>query len=301
MIAGRHDDDLGKAEIFRRVADVDRDALFAQAGDVGIFGLIGALNSVAEIDQHLGDAAHPDAADPDEVDGADVRRHLHGRISLIVQQLSPVLGLRHRRNEIGKQPRRFGDARGSGRLGHARGGLGLPGDVGDQIGQPFWRQVRLSLDDRPTLGRKTCRVGGLIVIERVRIGNEDGRPADHGDLGHRRGARPADDEMRLADPVRHIGEERRDGRGNGARFIEGSDRSLVLGARLMRHDKPLAQVFGQFVDGQRNGMGEELRALAAAEDDQIERFVRLRRAVGRFAASITAGRTGLPVTVIFEA
>ena len=55
----------------------DRDALVAQALDVGAFGRVGALHRVAEIAQHLGDAAHADAADADEVDGADLARQSH--------------------------------------------------------------------------------------------------------------------------------------------------------------------------------------------------------------------------------
>ena len=50
----------------------NRDALIAQALDVGALGDVRALHRIAEIDQHLGDAAHADAADADEMDRADV-------------------------------------------------------------------------------------------------------------------------------------------------------------------------------------------------------------------------------------
>ena len=36
-----------------------------------------ALNLVAEVEQHLGDARHADAADADEMDGADLARQFH--------------------------------------------------------------------------------------------------------------------------------------------------------------------------------------------------------------------------------
>ena len=74
LIGRRHDHDPGVAEILGRVADRDLDALLAQPLDVGALGLIGALHDVAEIDHHLGDAAHADAADADEMHRADVAR-----------------------------------------------------------------------------------------------------------------------------------------------------------------------------------------------------------------------------------
>ena len=58
---------MGAGEIFGGVPDGDLDALVAQPFDVGAIGLIGALHGIAEIDQHLGDAAHADAADADEM------------------------------------------------------------------------------------------------------------------------------------------------------------------------------------------------------------------------------------------
>ena len=39
--------------------------------DIGALGDVAALHRVAEIVQHLGDAGHADAADADEMDGAD--------------------------------------------------------------------------------------------------------------------------------------------------------------------------------------------------------------------------------------
>ena len=54
------------------------DALVAQPLDVGALGLVGALHRIAEIDQHLGDAAHADAADADEMHRTDVARQFHG-------------------------------------------------------------------------------------------------------------------------------------------------------------------------------------------------------------------------------
>ena len=71
---GRHDQHPGVAEIAGGVADHDLDALLAQSLDVGAFGLVGTLHDIAEIDHHLGNAAHADAADTDKMHRTDVAR-----------------------------------------------------------------------------------------------------------------------------------------------------------------------------------------------------------------------------------
>ena len=70
---GGDDDDGRVAEILGFLADHDRDAELAQALDDIAFRDVRALHLVAELVHHLGDARHADAADPDEVDRADVR------------------------------------------------------------------------------------------------------------------------------------------------------------------------------------------------------------------------------------
>ena len=74
---GGHHHHVGAVEVLGLVADGDLDALVAQALDVGAVGDVRAVHGVAEIGQHLGDAAHADAADADEVDRADVARQFH--------------------------------------------------------------------------------------------------------------------------------------------------------------------------------------------------------------------------------
>ena len=56
------------------MSDRDLHALFAQPFDVGALGLIGALHDIAEVHHDLGDAAHADAADADEMHRTDVAR-----------------------------------------------------------------------------------------------------------------------------------------------------------------------------------------------------------------------------------
>jgi hypothetical protein len=71
------------------VADGDLDALVAQALDVGAVRHIGAGDGVAEIGQHLGDAAHADAADADEMHRTDVARQFHG-VALSLSSCAPA-------------------------------------------------------------------------------------------------------------------------------------------------------------------------------------------------------------------
>ena len=77
---GGHHQHVGARDVLRPVADRDIDALLAQPHHIGAFRCIGALHRVAEIAQHLGDAAHADAADADEMNGADLARQSHNHV-----------------------------------------------------------------------------------------------------------------------------------------------------------------------------------------------------------------------------
>ncbi len=57
--------------------------------------------------------------------------------------------------------------------------------------------------------RSAARIERLVVVERIRIGHQQRRPADHREFRHGRGAGAADDEMRVGDAPCHVGEERR--------------------------------------------------------------------------------------------
>src|SRR4029453_18148984 len=56
------------------MADRDLDAELAQALGVGVLDQVRALHAMAEVVQDLGDAAHADAADADEMNAARVDR-----------------------------------------------------------------------------------------------------------------------------------------------------------------------------------------------------------------------------------
>src|SRR5690606_37229418 len=62
------------------MADEDANALRAQPLDVGTVLLIAALDGMAFGAQDLGDRAHADAANADDVEGARFARDLHDRV-----------------------------------------------------------------------------------------------------------------------------------------------------------------------------------------------------------------------------
>src|SRR4029077_16688871 len=89
---GGDDDDGGAFDVAGVVADLDRDALLAQALDVGAVGDVRAAHRVAEVRQHLGDAAHADATDADEMNRTDVARQLHVNSTLSPSSMIPKSG-----------------------------------------------------------------------------------------------------------------------------------------------------------------------------------------------------------------
>src|SRR5690606_15047217 len=72
---GDHQDGC-RLDIALGVADEHRNAELLQALDARVLGDVAALHGIAEVVQDLGDPAHADAADSDEVDGSDVERKL---------------------------------------------------------------------------------------------------------------------------------------------------------------------------------------------------------------------------------
>ena len=138
---GRDDDHFGVAEIFGAVADEALDALVAQPLHIGAVGLVGALHAIAEIVQHLGDAAHADAADADEMHQADGLRHLHAALPL--PEFRDRLSRRNSLCEVGEQPRRIGFPRRFRRRGHRREPFGIVHRAADQLRQALGRQRRL--------------------------------------------------------------------------------------------------------------------------------------------------------------
>src|SRR5262245_61893967 len=57
--------------------DSDLGTFIAQALDIAAIGGVGTLHGIAEVDEHLRDAAHANAADANEVNWTDVARQFH--------------------------------------------------------------------------------------------------------------------------------------------------------------------------------------------------------------------------------
>src|SRR5690606_33495699 len=76
-------DYLGLANVVGLVAHETRDAFLAQPLHICALRLVGALDAIAEVMQHLGNAAHAYSADPYEMHEAYALRHLHARVSFL--------------------------------------------------------------------------------------------------------------------------------------------------------------------------------------------------------------------------
>ena len=74
---GRDDDDGGLAERARIMTDGHARSFFDEPLHIGVFGGVRALDAVALIEQHLGDAGHANSANADEMNGPKLARQLH--------------------------------------------------------------------------------------------------------------------------------------------------------------------------------------------------------------------------------
>ena len=135
-------------------------------------------------------------------------------------------------------------------------------------------------------GRRERRgIGRLVVVERIGIGNEKaGRPmtaiSETVEAPEREMTRCA-----AAMRIGHVGEEGQHLRHHAELGIGRLDAADVVGARLLRDEEARALLRRQSGDRGRHRVGEELRALAAAEDEQPERLAGLRTADRACAAA----------------
>ena len=238
---------------------VDGDAALAQPRHVVVVGQVRALHLVAERRHDFGDAAHADAADADEMDGADVARQFHsfGFPCKLFGQIGEALG-----------GIRLAMAECSGRRlsQHAL----LRAQACQKCGKALRLQAGLWMDPAGACRCETLGIAQLVVVQRMRQRHHDGRPADDAQFGDGGCAGAADHQMRRRDPGGHVHEEGLQlavevqlpiGRPHGLH---------VLGANLLRHLKagPLIGSHGGEDPG--HEVAEELCALAAAEDQQPE-------------------------------
>ena len=230
------------------------------------FGEIGTRHRIALRDQHLGDAAHPGAADADEVDALDLVLHRGvpsatqtsatrcGGVALAVR----VRGARHRQR-----------ARAI--------------DASQEIGKALRRQSRLRLLQCGARVDQELRVGALLVGDGARQRHHDRAQADGRELGNRQRAAAADHEVRPRIARRHVVDEGDAFGGNAMPRVCCAQARDVPLARLMHDRRPLAR------HRARNRRGHELvqrlRAETAADDQQPQRPVACRRSAARAAAA----------------
>ena len=115
-----------------------------------------------------------------------------------------------------------------------------------------------------------ARVGGLVIVDGVRIRDQNGGPADGGQFTHRGRSRPGDHQMGAGEAVRNIVEERAEVRRHAQSLVGGADAIQVLGAALLADREPASRGLRHPFDGRRNHVAEHPGALAAAEHEKAD-------------------------------
>ena len=134
--------------------------------------------------------------------------------------------------------------------------------------------------DAGAAGFEGAGIGGLVIVGGMGIGHEDRWPPDGRQLGHGRGAGAADHEMGGGQPLRQIGEERRQLDDDAAARIALADLVEILGPALLDEAQAAAQGGRQRQDGLGHDLTERGGALAAAEHHEVDHPALARRAIG---------------------
>ncbi len=138
-------------------------------------------------------------------------------------------------------------------------------------------------------------VRALMVVGRERVRHEDRRLAERGELGERRRAGAADDQVGGGVGRAHVVDERPDVGVEARSQIRAADPFEVGRARLMDdawHRHPSRPSAPQRVDAD---LVQAMGARPAAEDQHREALA------ARLALAATGGRTGLPVRTVRSA
>ena len=232
------DDGMGVFQIVRIVADDDGNAHRAQALDVGAFGGVRTLNLVAQIVHDLGDAAHADAADADEVNGADVERNarLVRASSCAPSQAASTRSARRAvASGLAKAARRRRAFRKI--VGRSK----MPSRA-CRPASPGVRSVCAHAPAAAGIGQR-IGVGRLVVVERMRQRHQDGRSADRRASSLTVPApERAIDQMRRRHARRQIPEESRQFGLHAHRGIGCAHRFEIFGAALLHDFEPRAQI-----------------------------------------------------------
>ncbi len=151
-----------------------------------------------------------------------------------------------------------------------------PRQAGQRLRQPLRGQCVLLHQHRGALLRQELRVGGLVVVHRVRKRYEQGRHTGGGHFGNRHRARAADDQVGVGVGRRHVVDKKKRTARCRPRHagcgVVGAQCVDLLGAGLMPHHRPLA--LGQQRDGLRHHVVQRRRAQAAAHHQHAQRPVR---------------------------
>ena len=246
-----------------------------------------ALHLVAQIEQHLGDAAHAAAADADQVDEVDAAH-------AIVHA-----GLASRRHaQIREARRRVDVAGGARRLRHLEQPRAIRGELGEVRAQALGRQLALRQHPAGADAHHDLGVLRLMIVGGGRKRHQECAESGGLQLGDGHGAGPAQGQIRPGIGRRHVVDE-------GQHL--GLDRELpIRGAR--RLDTPLARLVPHLRAARRiearqrlrHGGVQALRTLAAAEHQET----RAPRAAGEArrrarADAAMSARTGLPTVRAF--
>ena len=204
----------------------DRDApaeLGEPAGGLGLLQ-VRARDGVAEVEQHLGDAAHADAADPDEVDlGGPGTEEAHG--DLRKRQAAPggragacpfvaraagggAPAAAHEVGaDVGDLLRRLRAPEPPRGARHLLAPLRARQDGADLVREQLAGEVPLLEHHRGARVREALRVLHLVVVGGGGEGDEDRRLLADGQLGERGGPGAADHEVRLGVRRAHVVDE----------------------------------------------------------------------------------------------
>ena len=181
------------AEIGGAMADRHRDAEAAQALGVGVLGDVGALDPMAEAVQHLGDPAHADAADPDEVNAARIERQRpHASASMCVLTGA---GAASDCTSSASAPAASVRPSAAARSRHRRQLLRLL-EADLHLARQRRGSNRVSSISQPAAGpAHRLGVGALVVLGGEAEGHQQRRPAERQQLGDAGRPGPGDDQM----------------------------------------------------------------------------------------------------------
>ena len=103
----------------------------------------------------------------------------------------------------------------------------------------------------------------------MRVGDNDGGPANFGKLGDGRCAGPGDHDMGSRHPARHVFEERGQFDRNSGGVVFRPDPVDIFGPALLCNREPPAQHGRPTADGLRDDIAENRRPLTAAKDENF--------------------------------